>query len=130
MRVADLAAADLLEDDIIIPLSEISSSESEESSNISITSGDLLRFDDEDEDFLDDDEPVEEVLFRKYFFSVADFFAALALVGFAFTALLFGFEKISTDDFFVLIQPACDVGLGFLVELLDEEVDVDAAGEG
>lgn len=129
MRVADLAAADLLEDDIIIPLSEISSSESEESSNISITSGDLFRLD-EDEDFLDDDEPVEEVLFREDFFSVADFFAALALVGFAFTALLFGFEKISTDDFFVLIQPACDVGLGFLVELLDEDVDVDAAGEG
>lgn len=130
MRVADLAAADLLEDDIIIPLSEMSSSESEESSNISITSGDLLRFDDEDEDFLDDDEPVEDVLFREDFFSVADFFAALALVGFALTALLFGFEKMSTDDFFVLIQPAFDVGLGFLVELLDEDVDVDAAGEG
>lgn len=129
MRVADLAAADLLADEMMIPLSEISSSESEESSNISITSGDLLRLD-EDEDFLEDAEPAEEVLFREDFFSEADIFAALALVGFALTALLFGFEKISTDDFFVLIQPAFVVGLGFLVELLDEEVDVDAAGEG
>ena len=129
MRVADLAAADLLADEMMIPLSEISSSESEESSNISITSGDLLRLD-EDEDFLEDAEPVEEVLFREDFFSEADIFTALALVGFALTALLFGFEKISTDDFFVLIQPAFVVGLGFLVELLDEEVDVDAAGEG